>query len=550
VFRTALMGRPKGGGGSPRATSGQENASQPTPARRSVPVALALTGLLLVLVVLLAGQFIWQSQRDTKAATEARAVSAAYIASTHVRWLVEANLQTLRRIDDSLGGRRDLLTTGTLRDLDQAVAALPGAVYVWVFDADGRSVLTNEREFVSISIADRDYFAALKAGVEWNIGPLLTGHHTGRKVFPIGRRIERDGLFLGAAVIYVPADLLAQFWQSMDLGPGSTIGLLRDDGWLVARHPVPEQALNLAGYALFTEYLPKASEGFYEAAASPADGVARVVGYRRVEGLPLITVVGIPVEVLTDRFWERIAGITLVAAPIGLALLLVSLWVVRLLRQEERAHHALSQALEENRVLLREIHHRVKNNLQTVSALIRLQPGPPEAKEELMRRIAAMTAVHEHIYRSDQFGRLDVADYIRTLVAGLREGYGSAVTVECELAPVDVVPDQALPLGLIVNEVVSNAFKHAFPGGRTGLITLTLEVTEAEQAVLRVHDNGVGYQPGTPTGMGSRLIRGLAQQIKGDYEFRNENGTLFVLKFPLIAAREDPADKIAPKAAE
>ena len=98
--------------------------------------------------------------------------------------------------------------------------------------------------------------------------------------------------------------------------------------------------------------------------------------------------------------------------------------------------------------------------------------------------------------------------------------------------------------------MVPNAFKHAFPGGRTGLITLTLEVTEAEQAVLRVHDDGVGYQPGTPTGMGSRLIRGLAQQIKGDYEFRNENGTLFVLKFPLIAAREDPADKIAPKAAE
>lgn len=476
--------------------------------------------------------------------------SAAYIASTHVRWLIEANLQTLRRVDDALGGRRDLLTTGTVRDLDQAVAALPGAVYVWVFDADGRTVLTNEPEFASISIADRDYFAALKAGAEWDIGPLLTGRHTGRKVFPIGRRIERDGQFLGVAVIYVPADLLAQFWQSMDLGPGSTVGLLRDDGWLVARYPVPERTLTLAGYVLFTEHLPKASEGFYEAATSPADGVARVVGYRRVESLPLITVVGIPVEVLTDHFRERMGEIMLVAAPIGLALLFVSLWVVRLLRQEERAHHALSQALEENRLLLREVHHRVKNNLQTVSALIRLQPGPLEAKEELMRRIAAMTAVHEHIYGSDQFGRLDVADYIRTLVAGLREGYGSAVEIECQLAPVDVAPDQALPLGLIVNEVVSNAFKHAFPDGRTGLITLKLEVTEAGYAVLRVRDNGVGYQPGKPTSMGSLLIRGLAQQIDGNYEFRNEDGTLFVLKFPLIAAPDDRADKIEPKAAE
>jgi two-component sensor histidine kinase len=528
----------------------QENASKPRPASRAVTAALSLTGLLLILVLLLAGLFIWQGQRDATAATEARAASSAYVASTHVRWLIEANLQALRRIDDSLGGRPDLLTTGTVRDLDKAVAALPGAVYVWVFDADGRAVLTNEPEFTPIDIADREYFQTLKAGAEWDIGALLSGRRTGRKVFPIGRGIERDGQFLGAAIIYVPADLLAQFWRSMDLGPGSTVGLLRDDGWLVARYPPPEQTLNLANYTLFTEHLPRASEGFYQAGASPADGVARVVGFRRVEGLPLVTVVGIPVNVLTGRIWNRMGEIMLVAAPVGLALLLVSLWVVRLLRQEERARDALSQALEENRVLLREIHHRVKNNLQTVSALIRLQPGPPEAKEELLHRIAAMTAVHQHIYGSDQFGRLGIADYIRTLVTGLREGYGSAVRIDCELASVEVGPDQALPLGLIVNEVVSNAFKHAFPGGRTGLITLTLETTEAGQAILQVRDNGIGYHSGTTTGMGSRLIRGLAQQIDGDYEFRNEDGTLFILKFPLIAAPEDPADRIQPKAAE
>jgi two-component sensor histidine kinase len=103
---------------------------------------------------------------------------------------------------------------------------------------------------------------------------------------------------------------------------------------------------------------------------------------------------------------------------------------------------------------------------------------------------------------------------------------------------------------MIVNEVVSNAFKHAFPGGRPGLITLKLKVTELGQAVLRVQDNGVGYQSGKPTGMGSRLIGGLAQQINGDYEFRNEDGTLFVLKFPLMAALDDQADKMEPKAAE
>jgi two-component system, sensor histidine kinase PdtaS len=552
TLRTALTDRLNGKGGDPAATAGNRKgtASRSTPANRSVTAALALTGLLLVLVLLLAGQFIWQNQRDATVATEARAASSAFVASTHVRWLIEASLQTLRRIDDSIGSRRDLLAAGPVRELDKAVAALPEGIYVWVFDTGGRAVMTNESEFAPVSIADREYFQTLKAGAEWNIGALLTGRSTGRKVFPVGRRIERDGQFVGAVVIYVPADLLAQFWRSMDLGPGSTVGLLRDDGWLVARYPLPEQTLNLASYALFTEHLPRASEGYYEAGASPADGVARVVGYRRVEGLPLITVVGVPMTLLTDRLWDRMGEITLIAGPVGLALLLVSLWVVRVLRQEERARGALSQALEENRLLLREIHHRVKNNLQTVSALIRLQPGPPEAKQELMHRIAAMTAVHEHIYGSDQFGRVAIADYIRTLVSGLREGYGSAIAVECDLAPLDVSPDQALPLGLIVNEVVSNAFKHAFPEGRPGLITLTLETTETGQADLRVQDNGVGYRSGKPTGMGSRLIKGLAQQINGDYEFRNEDGTLFILTFPLIAAPESPTGKTRPKAAE
>jgi two-component sensor histidine kinase len=82
------------------------------------------------------------------------------------------------------------------------------------------------------------------------------------------------------------------------------------------------------------------------------------------------------------------------------------------------------------------------------------------------------------------------------------------------------------------------------------LILLTLETTETGQAVLRVQDNGVGYQSGKPTGMGSRLIKGLAQQIRGDYEFRNHDGTLFILTFPLVAAPENLTGKTEPKAAE
>ncbi|WP_029009826.1 sensor histidine kinase [Azospirillum halopraeferens] len=515
-------------------------------AGRTVVAALTLVALLFLLALLLTGLFIWQGHRDARAAVHARAASAAYSAAAHARWLVEANLQALRRVAESVGGRPEPGGEATIRDLSDAVAALPGAVPIWVFDANGDSVLSNEPQLGPANAADRSYFRALRDGQEWHIGPLLVGALSGRKIFPIGHRLERDGRFAGAVVVFVPADPLAEFWESMQLGPGSTVGLLRDDGWLVARHPVPDRAVDLSGYVLFTRYLPESPHGVYEAAASPADGVSRLVGYRRVDGLPLVAVVGIPASTLAASARQRMGEVGLILAPVGLGLLLVSVWVVRLLRREEHIRRALSGALEDNRVLLREVHHRVKNNLQTVSALVQLQPGPAEGKEDLMRRIAAMAAVHEHIYGSDRFDGVDVAEYVRTLVMRLREGYGSAAAVHCALDPVAVDPDKALPLGLIVNEVVSNAFKHAFPDGRDGSISVTLQAVPGGPAVLRVHDDGVGYTPDGGSGMGSRLIRSLAAQIGGTVEFRQDGGTLFALTFPLRRATdEEPAARAA-----
>src|SRR5690606_40660759 len=99
--------------------------------------------------------------------------------------------------------------------------------------------------------------------------------------------------------------------------------------------------------------------------------------------------------------------------------------------------------------------HRVKNNLQTVSSLLKLQPGPAQAKEEMSRRIAAMSAVHEHIYLSDQFSRVDLGEYVRRLVRSLDDSLGAAVTVTCELEPLHADADQVLPRRLLIHEVVT-----------------------------------------------------------------------------------------------
>lgn len=522
----------------------ESGANIPTGRRgHTAAVAGLMVGLLLALVILLAGVFVWQGQRDVRSVVETRATSAVFTASAYVRWLIEANLQALRRVADSVAMRPDLLSTGTIKDLNDAVVSLPAAVHIWVVNERGDPVLSNEPGVVPEGVDSQDYFIALRDGAPSFIGRLTVDAATGRRFFPIGRRIEREGRFLGSVLAFVPADLLARFWAAMDLGPGSTVGLLRDDGWLVARFPVPDRSLNLADYVLFSDYLPKAPEGVYQAAASPADGVARLVAYRRMDDLPLVIVVGVPLSTLADSAARRLGGIMLVTAPISVALLLVSLWVVKLLRQEERARGALADALEQNRLLFREIHHRVKNNLQTVAALVQIQPGPADAKDELIRRIAAMTAVHEHIYSSDQYRRVDLAGYIRRLVSGVQHGYGSAITVDCELAPVLVNSDRALPLGLVVNEVVSNAFKHAFPDGRAGSIRVTLRTDGRGQVELRVLDDGVGYRPGTGDGMGSRLIRGLCQQIGAKHTVEVGDGTVFALVFSLTDG--DAADEAA-----
>jgi two-component system, sensor histidine kinase PdtaS len=202
---------------------------------------------------------------------------------------------------------------------------------------------------------------------------------------------------------------------------------------------------------------------------------------------------------------------------------MVSAWIVVLLRRDEHTRSELSQALRQNEMLLREVHHRVKNNLQIVASLIRLQPGPPEAKVEMARRIAAMSAVHEQLYLSDQIGRIDVGEYLRKLVDNLAETYGRKDAVTYDLDDIGAEIELALPLGLVVSEITSNAFKHAFPDGREAGITVELKRHEDDHARLRISDNGVGFDPDQQDGgLGLRLLQAFSQQLNATYSFHIE----------------------------
>ena len=216
--------------------------------------------------------------------------------------------------------------------------------------------------------------------------------------------------------------------------------------------------------------------------------------------------------------------------------------------QRQQVEAALRDSLRDKDVLLQEIHHRVKNNLQIVSSLLHLQTdqaAQPTVKavfKEAQRRVLSMALIHESLYRSPNLAQVNLAEYIETLCTHVFRSFGvdgAQIKLVTRLEPVALGLEQAVPCGLIVNELLSNALKYAFPSGRTGQITLTLSAP-AGQVHLQVADNGVGLPPpmetapARPPGLG--LVSMLAKQLKGEVVVERGEGAAFQLTFPLHRA--------------
>ena len=230
--------------------------------------------------------------------------------------------------------------------------------------------------------------------------------------------------------------------------------------------------------------------------------------------------------------------------------------------ERKRAEEAIRASLEEKTVLLREVHHRVKNNLQIVISLLRLQAARtknPEALgtfQETGNRIHSMALLHEALYRSQSLAHVNFADYIDSLCSHLfRSHTETAVRVKLDrrLEKVSMDLDRAVLCGLIVNELVSNALKHAFPDGRSGQVTVELRMTPEEQIVLKVADDGVGLpwgmNPRQAKTLGHQLVFILAEKLRGAVEMTRDRGTAFSITFqsrPEGEQTESPASADRP----
>jgi two-component sensor histidine kinase len=230
-------------------------------------------------------------------------------------------------------------------------------------------------------------------------------------------------------------------------------------------------------------------------------------------------------------------------------------------RERERAEHALNESeerftaqeatlerqmdlLQQRDILLREIHHRVKNNMQVMSSLLSLQsrvasnPETSKMLEENQNRIQSMALLHELLYQSDDLAVVDFSKYIRRVVDHLFLSFGvdhRRIRLLTELDAVGLELDDALPCGLLISEVISNCLKHGFPDGRKGDVSILLRCQSATMVELVLSDNGVGLPANldwiTSRSLGLRLVRALAQQLRANLNIRSEGGTQVNLVF-------------------
>jgi len=217
----------------------------------------------------------------------------------------------------------------------------------------------------------------------------------------------------------------------------------------------------------------------------------------------------------------------------------------REIAERQKAEQAIRASLQEKEVLLKEIHHRVKNNLQVICSILHLQGrkiDDPRYKHifgECQDRVRTMALVHEKLYRSPSLSAIDLAEEVRDLVSMLASSHAHPnvrLEVQAESAISDI--HTAVPVGLLVNELVSNALKHAFPDGRGGRVNVTLRRLEPERLLLSVRDDGAGlpesFDWDSANSLGLTTIQALARQIRANVEVRRQGGTEFALTFPWL----------------
>ncbi len=235
------------------------------------------------------------------------------------------------------------------------------------------------------------------------------------------------------------------------------------------------------------------------------------------------------------------------AIIVMVSLLLLSSLLYLTIKNNRKKNKLLEKQNKEKEFLLKEIHHRVKNNLEIVSSLLALQsaqvdnPNVMNAMQESQNRVHSMSMIHQKLYQGKNLATIEMKDYLINLGHHILDSFGleDRIELEYDMNTLELDVDTAVPLGLIVNELLTNALKYAFPDNRKGSITIGLQKNEGNKLQLKVEDNGVGQQQSESikgTGFGTQLISLLTQQLGGKLSQETEKGTSVSFEFQLEKA--------------
>jgi len=315
------------------------------------------------------------------------------------------------------------------------------------------------------------------------------------------------------------------------------------------------EMLNASGYLRFTlTVATRVSEARARMAAQEFDVILCDLSLPDARGLdavemlsamvpvpPIVVLTGLQDEAMAIAAIQAGAQDYLVKDTTGAELLVRTL---RYARERARIQENLRLALAEKEILLREIHHRVKNNMQIISSLLSLQalqvndPKVLAMFEDSQNRISTMGLIHQRLYHSGDLARIDLPGYLQNLVSMVLKSHptGASINAAVDVDSLLLGLDIAIPLGLITNELLTNSLKHAFAGRTKGALQVALHAAADGQGELTVANDGPEQMPAKTksTGMGLKLVELLTRQINGTLAIERDHGMRYTIRFPLM----------------
>jgi len=507
-----------------------------------------------------------------------------------------------REILTSLAQHPDVLAGSGIacrRALQRAIGGLAQYEAAAVVNADGEMTCASGPVRNPVRVHDRDWFLDIKRGADFTVSDLLIGRWLGKwgivAAVPLH---DSDADVVGAVALFINLDWLTARYAKAAPGDNTALALLDSKGEVLTLEPESSMQSRLPPREVIVAHISdRADQGQARAFRTRAiDGTWRLYAISPllegrifvILGTPVLTAVG---PLALQVAWGVLTPFLMWALAIAVVWFGIEHLVVRWITYLERITSAyasgrhgvrpervsaapaeirslgetfsrmadlissreneLRESLHQKELLVREIHHRVKNNLQLVMSLLNLHarrirdPRAEEAFAEARSRINALATLHRRLYESESLQEIDLHWFLEDLCSELRRGglsRGRNVELIVE-SPSEVIgPELAVPLGLLVTEAITNAYKHAFVDRAHGRILVQVERVSPEQLLIRIRDDGSGFDPESlsadSTGLGRSLIEAFVRQLHGELQIRSENGTIVEVRFPAPARRQ------------